>query len=728
MRFLKLVLAASLVGANANPHVADVKLLGWNIATVGACQNSGAAVKGLRTKAGGAAADHLTQRECAAACAETAACVGYQHGEYCTIFGTTASKDDSGVGSGWTPVNGGAAATITGSDGSTATDLCVTPCGASHTTLTTVFPACVVGARYHAVGTGGCRGNGGPNDRVNHIGGTGFATRASCETRCDVDSDCVGYVYQTASPNNCQIYGPNIAGTCNKGSHYNPTDCTGHGTCSPPAGSKTFGANGDSAATATHQDLFDCRATGDSAACTRLGSAGLTKNKAWGAFYANWVSMEKYCGVCGLSDLRAGGHDRATCESAGEFTWTPWTWTADAGTWTANTKHDGVGLDTDVEYWMTSHIHINSPTDGITCYELDNEDHENQCHGTDSHGAHGGLATKTDSECKATFDTALAAAAANDPASAACPSGCTFVAKPVMTRNIVPHPADQFSGHPSRRGWKEGVAGACRQKQGRGSNAMRAAAGKYCNKACFDPADADPVYGGPTQAACWQACQDEGLGCIAYHHGAYCTLGGPVYETVNTPASGVPYATDAGVVRAAWVTSQAAHGDNSTSWSGATSHGWAEGDWVGQDGLGRWTPETVVDGTKPNVEYMCFVRWGDAEWLAATHKAEYVAGLGSASAANSLAFRRKVQDVVAASVVTAFYPGGIPPEQVTVAISNGRMTVSVKAPDQELETQLKTALDAGIMASASALQTALRAGPTGLTITVDSLLDRKSVV
>lgn len=168
---------------------------------------------------------------------------------------------------------------------------------------------------------------------------------------------------------------------------------------------------------------------------------------------------------------------------------------------------------------MTSHIHINSPTDGITCYELDNEDHENQCHGTDSHGAHGGLATKTDSECKATFDTALAAAAANDPASAACPSGCTFVAKPVMTRNIVPHPADQFSGHPSRRGWKEGVAGACRQKQGRGSNAMRAAAGKYCNKACFDPADADPVYGGPTQAACWQACQDEGLGCIAYHHG-----------------------------------------------------------------------------------------------------------------------------------------------------------------------------------------------------------------
>ena len=51
------------------------------------------------------------------------------------------------------------------------------------------------GSRYHYVGSGGCRGNGGRNDFVNSKGAKNFATQALCEAECDnaVDNpDCIG--------------------------------------------------------------------------------------------------------------------------------------------------------------------------------------------------------------------------------------------------------------------------------------------------------------------------------------------------------------------------------------------------------------------------------------------------------------------------------------------------------------------------------------------------------
>ena len=53
------------------------------------------------------------------------------------------------------------------------------------------------GSRYHYVGSGGCRGNGGRNDFVNSKSAKNFATQALCEAECDnaVDNpDCVGCV------------------------------------------------------------------------------------------------------------------------------------------------------------------------------------------------------------------------------------------------------------------------------------------------------------------------------------------------------------------------------------------------------------------------------------------------------------------------------------------------------------------------------------------------------
>ena len=57
------------------------------------------------------------------------------------------------------------------------------------------------GSRYHYVGSGGCRGNGGRNDFVNSKGAKNFANQALCEAQCDNPEattpggdilDCVG--------------------------------------------------------------------------------------------------------------------------------------------------------------------------------------------------------------------------------------------------------------------------------------------------------------------------------------------------------------------------------------------------------------------------------------------------------------------------------------------------------------------------------------------------------
>ena len=59
------------------------------------------------------------------------------------------------------------------------------------------------GSRYHYVGSGGCRGNGGRNDFVNSKGAKNFATQSLCEAECDnaVDNpDCIGCAVPRREP------------------------------------------------------------------------------------------------------------------------------------------------------------------------------------------------------------------------------------------------------------------------------------------------------------------------------------------------------------------------------------------------------------------------------------------------------------------------------------------------------------------------------------------------
>ena len=48
--------------------------------------------------------------------------------------------------------------------------------------------------KYTQVGTGACRGNGGPADKVSGVYTQG-QTQAWCEQQCDLQPDCVGYAF-----------------------------------------------------------------------------------------------------------------------------------------------------------------------------------------------------------------------------------------------------------------------------------------------------------------------------------------------------------------------------------------------------------------------------------------------------------------------------------------------------------------------------------------------------
>ena len=65
--------------AEANPHVTDIKLLGWKPALAGTCADaSGNQMNGMKK---GGTTTLMSQRACAAACDAAAGCIGYQHGE-----------------------------------------------------------------------------------------------------------------------------------------------------------------------------------------------------------------------------------------------------------------------------------------------------------------------------------------------------------------------------------------------------------------------------------------------------------------------------------------------------------------------------------------------------------------------------------------------------------------------------------------------------------------------
>ena len=361
----------------------------------------------------------------------------------CIAFGATA-------GAGWTSVTG-TATTITASNTLANAYICVLPCGTGHTTLTTTFDACTLGARYHEVGTsGGCRGNGGSNDRVNSKEGQGF-TRAECETACDTDTDCVGYAFVSGVTGSCILYGPGIAGSCDEPAAKTSAHCAGYGTCTP-SGTVTIVNSTSWSNYGTPMDAqiaADCRDSGNktSAACVTAQSHGAWDDWDgwWLTAHSDWRHHQEYCGFCGIDDGRPRVQTKVAC--TGGYTWVDWTWTADAGVWTEPVEDDP-RFDT-YESQTTTHIHTSWPSDGVQCYELDNKDHGNQCHGLDSHGT----ATREDTFCQAAFE---AFEAADTSTAADCPVGCVYDAKPVMQGEKKAHPPDTLAGQ--RPGFNAGVS------------------------------------------------------------------------------------------------------------------------------------------------------------------------------------------------------------------------------------------------------------------------------
>ena len=131
-----------------------------------------------------------------------------------------------------------------------------------------------------------------------------------------------------------------------------------------------------------------------------------------------------------------------------------------------------------------------SASAGLKCFDVVNDDHVAQCHGSDSHAA----ATESDTKCHAYFSSFSTLDAAN------CPLGCVFVAKPTFSRIIHPHPADI-----KLPGWKPARSGACRKiVPGTCSSSPDGVCrsspnGKY-GKTPGNPMNKDPLYGGMTQA------------------------------------------------------------------------------------------------------------------------------------------------------------------------------------------------------------------------------------
>ena len=161
---------------------------------------------------------------------------------------------------------------IVGTDGDSQ-HLCVLSCGGADQD-----PCGLPGARYHEVGTGGCRGNGGTLDKVNSRSATGV-NHAACESECDGDANCVGYAVHDLN-NECILYGPTQAGTCTTDATITTEEtcgtCSADGwtaqSCSSAGGSWTTGW--------VRPDTSSIPWVGDSHATTHIHSSAATQGAA----------------------------------------------------------------------------------------------------------------------------------------------------------------------------------------------------------------------------------------------------------------------------------------------------------------------------------------------------------------------------------------------------------------------------------------------------------------
>jgi hypothetical protein len=635
------------------PHAPDMKFPGWNAAMPGACRSScgpGGESAGYQAtcdtekkirpgtkwcKNCGANAARMTQHECMMACEVEPSCIGYHSGPWCSVYGpgpelwnTSHPSFGTNIPAGQTNGWGGSSYPDDTGDivhGIDATKpnieyICLTPCGDTPARQhTTTHAACLKdathghGSRYHYVGSGGCRGNGGRNDFVNSKGAQNFATQALCEAECDNaadNPDCVGYIYQEASPNWCSLYGPGMAGHC---------------TDYPSLKTKMACENNGACSDTTKLTEASCGACSD----------GVTTNNI----------------LCGNVDE----------------TWTALAWSATPGTWAEP--------DTTIHAWegdshATDHIDQASASAGHKCFEIVNDDHIAQCHGSDSHAD----ATESDTKCHAYFSSFNTLEEAN------CPLGCVFVAEPEFTRIIHPHPADI-----KLPGWKPARSGACRKivpgscPSAPDGVCRKSPNGKY-GKTPGNPMNKDPLYGGMTQAECAAACVAEPT-CFAYHHGPWCSVFGEdihltpdseVLAGYGTGWGGNPYyyeeANDGSL--------KANDGSSLIANSGDQALKGNSGPWMAGDQV------LSIDSTKENIEYIC-VEMADDHPVAIQRAT--IAANEATIAANVVDIATKDAAIVTKDATIAANEATIAANVVDIAAKDATIAAAPEAKDEGVE-------------------------------------------
>jgi len=348
-------------------------------------------------------------------------------------------------------------------------------------------------AKYHLVGVGNCRGNGGTADKIDSKSKR-LAAQKDCEAECDKLANCVGYTFNVGSEF-CAIYGAGMDGKCSIADKSVNEQC---GTCSV-ATKKTKDTCGD---------------------CSVKPPSG-------------WAETENFCKSSSDAVWTAG-------------VWTAGVWTDAAGDWEGDSQHTTHIHATDKVagvncYDKNLHDHQPHCTGAASCQTNFNAKQLNQtgritCPAGCTYTA-GNAATATtlvrpptcDGTAKDPEATPDCTKAGIQGVAADCASGCTFV-EPVkgLSLKTSHDPIIYLDGwQKEKRSWGDnigtlypkGTNGACRVE----GNGIKPVHSTWCKT---DLCVASNGMSVGLQEGCAQACLDTPSGtCVGYAHSTkYCVL------------------------------------------------------------------------------------------------------------------------------------------------------------------------------------------------------------
>jgi len=345
---------------------------------------------------------------------------------------------------------------------------------------------------------GGCRGNGGPSDRVDSKFKNDM-TQQECETACDTDPLCVAYSF--GGVGDCGIYGDGVDGTC-------------------------------SLATGTKDERYHSQ-----------GSCG---NCAVGGMAFRMISDVYSCGTCSKDMDARYAPTSSLCKTTDtSAVWNEGTWSA--GVWTTADKNGWIA-----DSHPTGEVHTVHAAAEFHCYDKAHSDGQPTCTGNGGSCqtsfdnlrtmancpapctfvprtgdvpayCYGQIPETTDNDaidCMAAFDVSKGQADCQGISGA-----CTYVEAPAFRASLkIAHspvidlgsgwqrePTRAFGDAVNIEGG-EGMIGACRYDQAGMAGGGRVNY-KYC-KNCLN-SKGEKVSGG--QEACKQACLDDPSGtCHAY--------------------------------------------------------------------------------------------------------------------------------------------------------------------------------------------------------------------